>query len=223
MPSSHVAKELFSHTSKEISELQKQVADLEQNILMEWEGLVEELDADNIDQAKICALKYKSKLAQYIDLNTLLVKLYQNEINKLQKLNLDDEINDAQKKQISAEVKQLERLCSLGLRSDGDVESYISKRIFPQLLQNVEEHCPLLYSILQTLLVPDARKRIHKTPEYKLKCGVNALALLLSVCNQKFSNDVRLLFGLLCTSYGAGKQFINMLNAVGLSSHWDTM
>ena len=78
MPSSHVAKELFSHTSKEISELQKQVVDLEQNILMEWEGLVEELDADNIDQAKICALKYKSKLAQYIDLNTLLVKLYQN-------------------------------------------------------------------------------------------------------------------------------------------------
>ena len=91
------------------------MADLEQNILMEWEGLVEELDADNIDQAKICALKYKSKLAQYIDLNTLLVKLFQNEINKLQKLNLDDEINDAQKKQILAEVKQLERLCSLGL------------------------------------------------------------------------------------------------------------
>ena len=57
----------------------------------------------------------------------------------------------------------------------------------------------------------------------KLKCGVNALALLLSVPNQKFSNNVRLLFGVLCISYGAGKQFINMLNAMGLSPHWDTM
>ena len=64
--------------------------------------------------------------------------------------------------------------------------------------------------------------RRSKTPEYKLKCGVNALALLLSVRNKKFTNDVRLLFGLLCASYGAGKQFINMLNAVGLSSHWNT-
>ena len=223
MPPSHVSKELFSDTSKEISELQKQVADVEQTVLTEWESLVGELSADNIDQAKIYALKYESKLAQFIDLSALLVKLYQDEINKLQKLNLDDKMNDVQKKQISAEVKHLERLCSLGLRTDGDVECYISERIFPQLLENVEEHCPLLYSILQTLLVSDARKRIHKTPEYKLKCGVNALALLLSVRNQKFSNDVRLLFGLLCASHGAGKQFINMLNAVGLSSHWDTM
>ena len=83
--------------------------------------------------------------------------------------------------------------------------------------------CPLIFSILQTLLVADARKRVHKTPEHKLKCGVNALALLFSVRNQKFSNDVRLLFGLLCISYGAGKQFINMPNAIGLSPHWDTM
>ena len=107
MPPSHVSKELFSDTSKEISELQKQVADVEQNVLMKRGGLVGELSADNIDQARICALKYESKLAQYIDLSALLVKLYQDEINKLQKLNLDDKMNDAQKKQISGEVKHL--------------------------------------------------------------------------------------------------------------------
>jgi hypothetical protein len=28
---------------------------------------------------------------------------------------------------------------------------------------------------------------------------------------------------LLCIWYGAGKQFVNMLNTIGLSSHWDTM
>ena len=36
MPPSHVSKELFSDTSK----IRKQVADVEQNVLMEWEGLV---------------------------------------------------------------------------------------------------------------------------------------------------------------------------------------
>ena len=107
--------------------------------------------------------------------------------------------------------------------SDGDIECFNNERVLPKLLEDIEKKCPLIFSILQTLLVADVRKRVHKTPEHKLKCGVNALALLLSVGNQKFSNDVRLLFGLLCISYGAGKQFINMLNAIGLSPHWDTM
>ena len=82
---------------------------------------------------------------------------------------------------------------------------------------------PLIFSILQTLLASDPRKRVHKSPDYKIKCGINALALLLSVHNEKFSNDVRLVFGLLCVSYGAGKQFVNMLHKIGLTSHWDTM
>jgi hypothetical protein len=28
---------------------------------------------------------------------------------------------------------------------------------------------------------------------------------------------------LLCISYGAGKQFVGMLQSMGLSLHWDTM
>ena len=56
-----------------------------------------------------------------------------------------------------------------------------------------------------------------------MKCGTNALALLLSVRNQKFNNDVRLVFGLLCITYVAGKQFINLLHKIGLTPHWDTM
>ena len=91
------------------------------------------------------------------------------------------------------------------------------------LLEKFEEKCPLLFDLLQTLLVTDHRKRVHKTLEYKLTCGVNTLALLLSVKNQKFNNDIRLLFGLTCITFGAGKQFVNLLNAIGLSPHWDTL
>jgi hypothetical protein len=56
-----------------------------------------------------------------------------------------------------------------------------------------------------------------------MTCGVNTLVLLLSARNQKFGNDIRLLFGLLSVTYGAGKQYINMLNSIGLTPHWDTM
>ena len=36
-------------------------------------------------------------------------------------------------------------------------------------------------------------------------------------------NDFVLFFVMLCISYGAGKQFINMLSSLGLSLHWDTL
>ena len=83
----------------------------------------------------------------------------------------------------------------------------------------------MIYSVLHTLLLSgfDLRQRFHKTPRYKMTCGVHNLVLLLSVRNQKFGNDIRLLFGLLSVTYGAGKQFINMLHSIGLTPHWDTM
>ena len=106
---------------------------------------------------------------------------------------------------------------------DGDISQSINDGLFQRLLENVKDMCPLIYSILKFLLVSDTRKRVHKSPDYKMKCGTNALALLLSVRNQKFNNDVRLVFGLLCISYGAGKQFVNLLHKIGLTPHWDTM
>ena len=160
---------------------------------------------------------------QFVNLKSVLIKLYEDKLEKLQELQLEEQISDVQKNQILHEMKELQNLRCLGLKSDGNIECFIHEQVFSKLLEDVEDRCPLIFSILQTLLVADVRKRVRKTPEHKLKCGVNALALLLSVRNQKFSNDVRLLFGLLCISYGAGKQCINMVNAVGLSLHWDTM
>ena len=81
-----------------------------------------------------------------------------------------------------------------------------------------------MHNVLETLLVTDSRKRVHKAQEYKMMCGVNSSALLLSVSNQKCKNDVRLLLGLVCITYGAGKQFLNLLNAaIGLTPHWDSL
>ncbi|KAK3727617.1 hypothetical protein QZH41_006001 [Actinostola sp. cb2023] len=62
-------------------------------------------------------------------------------------------------------------------------------------------------------LTPDSKKQgIPKSKARKIDQG-----------NQKYPNDIQLLFGLLCMSYGGGKQCINMLNSIGLSLHWDSL
>ena len=222
-PRKSIVKELFANSSKEISEVQKQIAELEPSLVSEWEIVAEAIDANNMNEAKVAALRYQSYFERYFALNSGLVNLYEKDIKNLKRTQSEYPISMSQQQQMLKEVKEMEHLCSFGLRMDGDVDRVIHDNIFKTLLQNVEERCPLIYSILQTLLVSDERKRVHKSPEYKMKCGVNALALLLSVHNQKFSNDVRLVFGLLCVTYGAGKQFVNMLHKIGLTPHWDTV
>ena len=94
-------------------------------------------------------------------------------------------------------VKEMEKRCCFGLKSD-DLQSVLNQEIFSDLVDRFEEKCPLLHGVLQTLLVTDSKKRVYKTPTYKLTCGVNALCLLPSVKNQKCKNDIRLLLGLVC-------------------------
>ncbi len=115
----------------------------------------------------------------------------------------------------------MQQLCVIHFKVDD--KDVVDSSFFDQLLDKFVEKCPLIHSVLQSILITDNRVRVHKTLEYKLTCGINALYLLLSVGNQKCRNDVRLLLGVVCVSFGAGKQFVNFLNAVGLIPHWDTM
>jgi hypothetical protein len=88
----------------------------------------------------------------------------------------------------------------------------------------VKEKCPLIDSILDTIVnTTHSDKNVQKTTEFKFKCATHALAGLMHIRSSKASTDVSLLFGLLSISYGAGKQFVKMLNTLGLSLHWDTM
>ena len=225
MSATSASKELFGGGENELTELKKEFADAQENLIKEWNAIRHAIDENDIDQANLAAIGYQKKLELYLKINTALIEVYSRKLHALKHQNIDEKVSTAQKKQLFTEVKTLEQLCSLDLRKDGDTGNEIHEKIFSNLLDNFETSCPLIYSVLHALLVSesDVRQRVHKTPEYKMKCGVNALALLLSIRNQKFPNDVRLLFGLVCVTYGAGKQFINMLNSIGLTPHWDTV
>ena len=107
---------------------------------------------------------------------------------------------------------------------DVDLGEVITPSLFNEFVDAVKERCPFLRNIVETLVVTNATERnVLKTNEQKVLCGHHALALLLNVRNSKCMNDFPLLFGLLCVSYGAGKQCINMLQSTGISLHYGSL
>ena len=206
--------------------IQDQIKNMEQCLLKDEENIDSALDASNMDLVKTLSAKHCLNFQHYFKFDAALVTLYQHKIQKLEDSQGYDSINLSQKGQIAKEIKVMEDICCIGLKAGGDgdhAESVRDMNIFADLLLKDEEKCPLLHSVLETILVTDSRRRVHKTAEYKLTCGVNALALLLSVRNQRCKNDVRLLLGLVCITYGAGTQFKKLLNAIGLTPLWDTL
>ena len=84
-------------------------------LLNQWEMVEEALHEGNVHEASIAALKYQSDLEYYFKLNSGMVKLYENDIEKLKMRQSEDRVSTSQKEQILNDVKELERLCSIGL------------------------------------------------------------------------------------------------------------
>lgn len=120
-------------------------------------------------------------------------------------------------------MEHFKSLCNLGFHTCGllDGSEEIPSTIFKDMVQQLEEKCPLINEILETLLSFSEKDRNKaKTHAMKMKCASHALSGLVAMANQKFPNDLQLFFGLLCMSYGSGKQLIYMLNSIRLSLHW---
>ena len=92
--------------------------------------------------------------------------------------------------------------------------------MFVSLTSSVKENCPLLFNILDALLLH--KKDGRKISETRTMSAVHALAILISLKSQKIPNDFKLMFTCLCISFGAGSRFIGMLNHVGLTVSWLT-
>ncbi|CAB4030285.1 Hypothetical predicted protein [Paramuricea clavata] len=86
--------------------------------------------------------------------------------------------------------------------------------IFSSLTGNLRENCPLLFNVLDTILLQG--KEDSAVSERRVKSAVHSLAILVSLRSQKIPNDFKLLFTCLCRSFGAGLRFISMLNHLGL-------
>lgn len=135
-------------------------------------------------------------------------------------------LSSDQKNNLKAEMEDFKSFCNFGYRTGGllDGDEVIPPTIFKDMVQQLEEKCPLIDGILETLLsFSDKDRNKTKTRPMKMRCASHALSGLVAMANQKYPNDVQLFFGLLCLSYGGGKQFVNMLSSIGLTLHWDSL
>ena len=155
-----------------------------------------------------------------------LIKLYQEEIQKL-KCNIPkNTLSRKQKNAVGQEMKILKDICDKKIRRSSvkDVSANITPSIFKDILDVVHLKCPLIHDMIETLVISNpASKNILKANADKMLCGVQILGFMSYIRNLNTKNCFPMLVGLLCISYGAGKQFVDMLQSMGLSLHWTTM
>ena len=158
-------------------------------------------------------------------LKTLIIA-YESEISRLKMEGSHDQLSKQQKSSIREEMKVLEGLCNTNIRDGSSQEAYdsVSAYLFKEFTEAVQERCPLIHEVIETLVVSNQQERnVYKPNSHKMLCGLQSLAFMVNIRNSTARNSFPLLFGLLCVSYGAGKQFTDMLQSMGLSLHSNTM
>lgn len=206
----------------EIISIKRQILASEETMKQIWIHLMEGLEENDL---LTLAGQYAQEARERDRYVSGLINLYEKEIKKLNDRRADI-LDNQQKKVLQEELLYLTSQGEENVRN-GDIVSrhdLITGDLINGFVAKIQDHCPLINSILENLVGGSkADRNLLKTNKYKFKCASHALGALLNIRSAKTSSDFPLLFGLLCISYGGGKQFINMLNAVGLSLHWDTM
>jgi hypothetical protein len=172
-------------------------------------------------------MEYARENTQRENHMSTLIKLYEAEIMRLKSDDTKNHLSAQQKLTIKEEMKLLECVCDKNIRNTESsalhsLES-ICPSIFMEILEQVEGKCTMVHDMLKALVISNqVNRNILKTYSYKMLCGLQTLGFISNIRNSRTRNCFPLMFGLLCISYGAGKQFVGMLQSMGLSLHWDT-
>ena len=150
------------------------------------------------------------------ELHGILVKLLQKEVTLL----TDEQsqytmIHSAEARQLNKEIDMFVQYLNTNIQKRREYND-----IFTGLTENVVKNCPLLFNIIDTILLQ--REIETSSANIRLKSAVHAIAILISLKSQKIKNDFKVMFTCLCISFGAGCRFIGMLNHLGLTVSWQT-
>ena len=213
----------LSEIDKDIEKMQEQISVCNNRIQELWSTLMVHLENENSNEATEVSNNLRIEEVNKDRCMLALVAMYQSQVRIIQ--NTGVYVTPEQKKALNAEMKKMEELSNKGYRTEKfSTETTIPDSFFTTFLDEVIENCPLIISVIESLLVVNQKERnVNKTNAYKMLCASQSLSVLLNIRNSRAMNDFVLLFGMLCISFGAGKQFINMLSAIGLTLHWDTL
>ena len=103
-----------------------------------------------------------------------------------------------QRETVIKEMKVVEQICDIGLRSKKAEDVDINPSLFKDFSKTVKDKCPFLTSIVEALVIGsnNCERNTHKRADKKVLCGYHALALLLNVRKSNCFNDFPLLFGM---------------------------
>eukprot|EP00112_Aurelia_sp_Birch-Aquarium-sp1_P005270 Seg1598.4 transcript_id=Seg1598.4/GoldUCD/mRNA.D3Y31 product="Potassium channel AKT3" protein_id=Seg1598.4/GoldUCD/D3Y31 len=184
------------------------------------DGLLEaELKSNVQDKDSLLLLftrhnKVVNKCKEYQD---VLEKLYESEIQRLSKFS--DSLIVPQSEQLCKEIDVFTKILDFDLEKiEEDIDCTKLHFKLRDLPKDVKDGCPLIYNIVEALLLTKNDQSVQN--EVRVRSAVHAIALLLSLRNQKIQNNFKLMFTILCVSYGAGQRFVGMLNHVGLCISW---
>jgi len=127
---------------------------------------------------------------------------------------------------IKEEVKKTKQLFNLGMRGNEvkDLAGKFDPLLFHKLVQQLGEECPTITNILEQLVLSyNTSRNTMKTVSMKMKSAVHLLAQLIDIRDQRSGNDIPVLFGLLCMSYGAGPSMIQLFQHLGLSESFQVL
>ena len=202
-------KQKISSSSEELNSIKK---------LIEEEASKETLEKE----AMVMLLTRQHSLNTQIDqYRTALEKIYEEELNKLIEEKKAGHLNVNETKQLQDEIDKLKVLVDFEPESpekrlkDLDLQSKLR-----ELPQNLQEECPLIYNIIEALLISKSDGIAHEG--MRVRSAVHALAILLCLRSQRIQNSFKLMFTAVCVSYGAGEKFITMLNHLGPTFAWRT-
>ena len=145
-----------------------------------------------------------------------LVKIYEQEVEKLMERNQAFRLSEALKKDISDEVAHFKTMLNLGLNTKTEIQ--IDGSLFSNLSTSLLKDCPLLFEIVKCLLLTSSSGNVQTGR--RVHSASHALAILCSLSSQMITNNFKILFTILCISYGAGSRFVGMLNHIGLTVSW---
>ena len=147
------------------------------------------------------------------EFHDILTGLFEREAARLSaKQSQHGSLHSEEAKILNEEIEKCVQFLNTKLESRSQFDG-----IFNELTGTVEHNCPLLYSILGTILQYDATTAAKYT---RVKSAVHAIAILISLRSQKIKNDFKVMFTFLCISFGAGSRMIEMLNHLGLTVSW---
>jgi hypothetical protein len=134
---------------------------------------------------------------------SILIKLYETEIIRLNSEDTKNHLSTQQKLTIKEEMKVLECVCDKNIRSTGNSSLHslenISPSIFMVILEEVNGKCPMVHDMIEALVISNkVNRNILKTNAHKMVCGLQTLGFISNIRSSKTRNCFPLMFGLLC-------------------------